>query len=81
MAQHVKGGSPADAVRRLIITRTTRRSSARPVSRRRGGSRLWKSAALGSASPGRLDVSVENRGRPVVSRPVVLRRGSPGGPG
>ena len=29
--QHVEGGSPAAAARRLIIARTTRRSSARPV--------------------------------------------------
>ncbi len=46
--QHVEGGSPAAAARRLIIARTTRRSSARPVSRRPAGSTVWKSAAFGS---------------------------------
>ena len=42
--QHVDGGSPAAAARRLIIARTTRRCSARPVNRRPAGSTLWKTA-------------------------------------
>ena len=45
-----RDGSPAAAARRLIIARTTHRSSARPVSRRPAGSTLWKSAAFGSSS-------------------------------
>ncbi len=49
--QHVEGGSPAAAARRLIIAKTTRRCNARPVSRRPTGSTLWKSAALGSSIP------------------------------
>ena len=49
--QHVEAGSsPAPAARRLIIARTTRRCSARPVSRRPAGSTLWKSVAFGSSS-------------------------------
>ena len=47
--QHVEGGSFAAAARRLIIARTTRRCSARPVSRRPAGSTLWKSVAFGSS--------------------------------
>ena len=35
--------------RRLIIASTSRRSSARPVSRRPAGSTVWKSAAFGSS--------------------------------
>ena len=48
--QHVEGGSPAAAARRLIIANTSR-SSDRPVSRRPAGSTVWKSAIFGSASP------------------------------
>ena len=48
--QHVEGGSLAAVARRLIIARTTRRCSARPVSQRPAGSTLWKSVAFGSAS-------------------------------
>ena len=47
VTQQVEGGSPAAAAaRRLIIARTSRRDSARPVSRRAAGSTLWKSAEL-----------------------------------
>ena len=49
--QQVEGGISAAAARRLIIARTRRRESARPVSRRPAGSTLWKSAALASSSP------------------------------
>ena len=45
----VDDGSSACAARRLIIARTTRLCSARPVSRRPAGSTLWKSAAFGSS--------------------------------
>ena len=69
--RHVDGGSPAAAARRMSIARTTRRSSARPVSRRPAGSTLWKSAAFGSSSPGRLDVGIEAHRRTVVGRHVV----------
>ena len=48
--QQVEGGRPAAAARRLIMARTRRRDSARPVSLRPAGSTLWKSAAFGSAS-------------------------------
>ena len=44
------GASRAAAARRLIIARTSRRSSARPVSRLPAGSMVWKSAAFGSSS-------------------------------
>ena len=43
--------APAAVARRLIIARTTRRSSARPVSRRLAGSTLWNRTACGSSSP------------------------------
>ena len=49
--QHVEGGSQAAAARRLIIARTSRRSSARPVSRLPAGSMVWKNAAFGSWNP------------------------------
>ena len=48
--QHIDGGSPAAAARRLIIASATRRSSVRPVSHRPAGSTVWKSAAFGSSS-------------------------------
>ena len=41
----------AAAARRLIMARTRRRESARPVSRRPAGSTLWKSAAVAASSP------------------------------
>ena len=41
--QQVERGSPAAAARRLIITRTRRRASARPVGLRPAGATLWKS--------------------------------------
>ena len=44
--QQVDAGRSAAAARRLIIARTRRRDSARPVSLRPAGSTLWKSAAL-----------------------------------
>ena len=65
--QHVEGGSPAAAARRLIIPRTTRRYSTLPVTRRHAGSTLWNSAHLRLLEPGRLDVLVEGRRRPVVA--------------
>ena len=49
--QQVDADSSAAAARRLIIARTSRRDSARPVSLRPAGSTLWKSAAFASSSP------------------------------
>ena len=69
--QHVEGGSSAAAARRLIIARTTRRCSARPVSRRPAGSTLWKSVAFGLLELGRLDVLVQCLRCPVVGRDVM----------
>ena len=44
--KQVEGGRSAAAARRLIMARTRRRDSGRPVSRRAAGSTLWKSAEL-----------------------------------
>ena len=49
--QQVDAGRSAAAARRLIMASTSRRDSARPVSRRPAGSTLWKSGAFGSSSP------------------------------
>ena len=50
--QQVEGGRPAATARRLIIARTRRRDSARPVNRRpRGVDALEESAAFASSSP------------------------------
>ena len=61
----------AAAARRLIIASTSRRSSARPVSRRAFGSMVWKERHLRLLDPARLNVGVEGRYGPVVGRHVV----------
>ena len=58
--QQVEGGRSAAAARRLIMARTRRRESVRPVSRRR-------------VEPGPREVVVERLGRQMVGRDVVTR--------
>ena len=54
------GGSPAAAAHRLIIARTTRRSSARPFSRRPARSTALEEHRLGLLEPGHIDLLVES---------------------
>ena len=59
----VDDGSPAAAARRLIIARTTRRCSARPVSRHPAGSHALEERHLRLLELGRREVIVEGLGR------------------
>ena len=61
--QHVEGGNPAAAARRLVIARTSRRSGARqPPLRRVDG---LEEHHLRRLEPARIDVGVKGRRRPV----------------
>ena len=71
VSQHVDGGSPAEAVRRLIIARNRpprQRPTGQPLARR---VHALKQCRLRLLEPGRLDVLVEGPRRPVVGRDIV----------
>ena len=71
--QQVEGGRSAAAARRLIIARTRRRESARPVSRRPRGVDALEERRRRRVEPGPREVVVERLGRPMVGRDVVTR--------
>ena len=77
VSQHVDGGSPAEAVRRLIIARNRpprQRPTGQPLARR---VHALKQCRLRLLEPGRLDVLVEGRRRPVAGRDIVPAGGPP----
>ena len=65
--QHVEGGAPRPRRARLIIASTSRRSSARPVSRLPAGGHGLEERRLRLLEPACLDVGVEGRRGPSAS--------------